>query len=175
MNRIDTFCPNCDEPVTAQIVAREETLPVRGMPTTFDAQVAVCPLCGEDIGDSRIEKGNFEAAYAVYRVENGVIAPEDIKAIRKTLGLSLREFSLFLGFGEQTVAKYETGMLPDELHNNTMRMASTKEGAEMLFSLNGGRLSKASQAKVRKCLGLEDDRPIHHVLHPLAASVPLLL
>ena len=46
------------------------------------------------------------------------------------MGSSSAEFSLFLGFGEQTVAKYEAGTLPDELHSNTMRMASTKEGAE---------------------------------------------
>lgn len=72
------------------------------------------------------------------------------------MGSSSAEFSLFLGFGEQTVAKYEAGTLPDELHSNTMRMASTKEGAEMLFSLNGDRISKASRAKVRKCLGLEE-------------------
>ena len=79
------------------------------------------------------------------------------------------------GFGEQTVAKYEAGTLPDELHSNTMRMASTKEGAEMLFSLNGDRISKASRAKVRKCLGLEEGRPVRLAFHPLAASVPLLL
>ena len=175
MNRIDTFCPICDEPVTAQIVARRETLPVRGVPTTFDAQVAVCPLCGEDIGDSRVEKGNFEVAFAAYRAEHGIVTSEEIKAIRKTLGLSLREFSLFLGFGEQTVTKYEAGTLPDELHSNAMRMASTKEGAEMLLSLNGDRISKASRAKVRKCLGLEDDRPARLAFHPIAASIPLLL
>lgn len=175
MNCIDTFCPTCDEPVRAQIVARRETLPVRGVPTAFDAQVAVCPLCGEDIGDSRVEKGNLEAAFAAYRAQQGIITSEEIRAIRKTLGLSLREFSLFLGFGEQTVAKYETGTLPDELHSNTMRMASTKEGAEMLLSLNGDRISKASRAKVRKCLGLGDDCSVRLALHPIAASVPLLL
>ena len=91
------------------------------------------------------------------------------------MGSSSAEFSLFLGFGEQTVAKYEAGTLPDELHSNTMRMASTKEGAEMLFSLNGDRISKASRAKVRKCLGLEEGRPVRLAFHPLAASVPLLL
>ena len=91
------------------------------------------------------------------------------------MGSSSAEFSLFLGFGEQTVAKYEAGTLPDELHSNTMRMASAKEGAEMLFSLNGDRISKASRAKVRKCLGLEEGRPVRLAFHPLAASVPLLL
>ena len=45
----------------------------------------------------------------------------------------------------------------------------------MLFSLNGDRISKASRAKVRKCLGLEEGRPVRLAFHPLAASVPLLL
>jgi len=54
------------------------------------------------------------------------------------MGSSSAEFSLFLGFGEQTVAKYEAGTLPDELHSNTMRMASTKEGAAGLFGLAAG-------------------------------------
>ncbi len=175
MRTIETFCPLCDEPVVANVEIQEDTLPIRGVPTTFSGPVAVCPLCGETIGDSRVEQENFEAAYAVYRAENGVIAPDEIKAVRKALGLSLREFSVFLGFGEQTVVRYENGTLPDDLHNNTMRMASTREGAQMLFNLNGEKLSKSSQKKVRKCLGLEEDACAGFVLHPLAASVPLLV
>lgn len=68
--------------------------------------VAVCPVCGAAIADARIESDNLATAYAAYRATNHLLSPEEIKAVRRRYGLSLRDFSRFLGFGEQTVARY---------------------------------------------------------------------
>lgn len=65
------------------------------------------------------------------------------------MGLSLREFSKFLGFGEQTTAKYEKGSIPDLLHSNTIRMASNVNGAKLLFQMNGQSLNQSSQQRIR--------------------------
>ncbi len=63
----DTFCPSCDTEVTATVVSRIESLPIRGEDTSYIAEVAVCPICGGDIGDSRIEENNLLRAYDAYR------------------------------------------------------------------------------------------------------------
>lgn len=146
---IETYCIECDEPVTAQLVERGETLPVKGEDVAYTATVAVCPHCGETIADARVESGNIDAAYAAYCKAHGLVTKDEVRNLRQCLGLSLREFSRFLGFGEQTAAKYDKGSVPDLLHSNTMRMAATPKGAEMLLSLNSQSIAPASAAKVR--------------------------
>lgn len=148
MDNIETFCPYCDESVTAPIVMEEESVNVRGENVTYLARIARCPQCGEAIGDSRVEEGNLERAYDAYRVRFAIPSPADIKELRNAYGLSLREFSRFLGFGEQTVARYERGALPDDVHVNTIVQAQSAPGAQMLLDANRERISPTSIAKV---------------------------
>lgn len=147
---IETFCPECDCEVTASIELRAETLPVKGEPTSYDAEIAVCPCCGKAIGDSRIEEGNLRRAYSAYCAAHGVMAPDEVRELRNSYGLSLREFSKFLGFGEQTVARYEAGAIPDDSHNTTLMLASTTLGAASLLSVREGHLSERTAAAVRR-------------------------
>ena len=58
--------------------------------------------------------------------------------------MSLREFSRYLGFGEQTYASYERSAIPDTLHSRMIRLASTPEGARCLIPLAEGSISKKS-------------------------------
>lgn len=140
----DTYCPECDEPVTAKIEDRTETLPVKGEPVEYVAHVLVCPNCGEEIGDSRIEQDNFDAAFGIYCRRHGLVTKGEIIQLRRNIGLSLREFSRYLGFGEQTAARYEMGSVPDALHSNVIRMAANVDGAKMLLEMNGGKMSRSS-------------------------------
>ena len=150
---IKTFCPECDCEVVAQLELRVETLPVKGEQTSYDAEIAICPYCGEVIGDSRIEEGNLRRAYSAYCVAHGLMAPDEVKELRNSYGLSLREFSKFLGFGEQTIARYEAGAIPDDSHNTTLKLASTAEGAASLLSVRGSQLSERTVSAVRRFIG----------------------
>lgn len=66
MCKIDTFCPYCDIEVTAELVQEKETLPVLGKPVEYIATLAICPKCGNAIGDARVEGKNLERAYDKY-------------------------------------------------------------------------------------------------------------
>ena len=118
---LNTYCPECDREVDARLEHKIETLSVKGEQTSYDAEVAVCPCCGEEIGDSRVEEGNLRRAYSAYCAAHGLMAPDEVKELRNSYGLSLREFSKFLGFGEQTIARYEAGAIPDDSHNKIGR------------------------------------------------------
>lgn len=147
---IDTYCPECDREVDARLEQRVEALPVKGELTSYDAEVAICPCCGEAIGDSRIEEGNLRRAYSAYCAAHGLMAPDGVRELRNSYGLSLREFSKFLGFGEQTIARYEAGAIPDDSHNTTLMLASTASGAAALLSVREGQLSERTAAAVRR-------------------------
>jgi putative zinc finger/helix-turn-helix YgiT family protein len=122
---IATFCPYCDEDVTASLKKLHESLTIRNESIAYEAIVAVCPICSSIIADSRIESGNLERAYQAYCTKHNLMSPREIKNLRQSYGLSEREFIRFLGFGEQTIYRYETGSIPDTSHNATLCMAAT--------------------------------------------------
>ena len=74
---LSTYCPSCDTPIEARLVEREETLWVKGRPTSYVGTAAICPLCGEAIGDSHVGDGNLRAAYAAYAASCGSQPPVD--------------------------------------------------------------------------------------------------
>lgn len=142
MKRLATYCPSCDREVDAEVRDVNDTIVVRGDETPYAARVAVCPCCGEVIADSRLESGNLESAYAAYRAAHGIMGPSEIRSTREAYGLSVRDFSRFLGFGEQTVARYESGALPDESHAATLRMSASRLGASALLEARGDELPR---------------------------------
>lgn len=149
MESIRTYCIECDEELVAPIQIISDKIIIKGEPIEYNAKVAVCPNCNEIIADSRLENENLKTAYAKYCDLHNLVKQNEIVELRQAMGLSLREFSKFLGFGEQTAAKYEKGSIPDLLHSNTIRMASNIDGAKLLFQMNGQSLSQASQQKIR--------------------------
>lgn len=174
---VDTYCPECDAEVHACLNMRQAILSVRGEDVAFTETVAACPNCGTIIGDARIEGENLEHAYAVYRSRHGIMSPDEIRSLRTSYGLSLREFSRFLGFGEQTAYRYERGDLPDQAHGNTIRSATTVNGARLLLSQNRARLSNRSIDRIEQCIrameaGAAEDAKLRLVLEDREAAAP---
>lgn len=147
---VDIYCPECDAEVHACLHNLPATLSVRGEEVGYSETVAVCPICGETIGDARVESSNLERAYDAYRRLHGILSPREVRALRDSYSLSLREFSKFLGFGEQTAYRYEHGDLPDQPHNTTMLSAKTIEGARLLLTQNRGKLNDRSVARIEQ-------------------------
>lgn len=147
---IETYCPACDAEVSAAISTGTGHIAVRGEDVEFEERIAICPTCGEEIGDSRIEGGNLDRAYAVYANAHGLVTRDEARALRESYGLSVREFSRFLGFGEQTYARYEAGSLPSNAHSSIIRSAMTAGGATSLLGANRDKLSDKSIVAVCK-------------------------
>ena len=152
MKTFQTYCPNCDDEVKALLKSNKDELLIRDEKVGFDSSVLECPECHQIIADSRIEEGNLQNAYDEYRKGHGLLLPVEIKSIRKGIGLSLREFSRLLNFGEQTIARYESGSIQDSLHDSTIRLASTPEGVQRLFIQNKKNLSDRTKKKVAEYL-----------------------
>lgn len=135
------MCPECLKLVEPSIIEREETIPVRGEDVTVTAKVAVCSACSEDIGTGALDDATFKAAYAVYRSRNELLQPGHIRAIRSKYGLGQKAFARLLGWGDVTLARYETGALQSKSHDTTLRLAENPEHVRDLLRLHGSRLS----------------------------------
>ena len=66
MNNIDTYCPECDEPVSATLEYINDTLIINNKRIDYIAHVAICPICGDIIADARTEGDNLQLAYDIY-------------------------------------------------------------------------------------------------------------
>lgn len=174
---LDTYCPECDAEVHAHLHERPAILSIRGEEIGFDETVAICPKCGTVIGDARIEGANLERAYSTYRSRHGIMAPKAIKELRLSYGLSLREFSKLLGFGEQTAYRYERGDIPDQSHNTIITSALSLEGARHLLAQNGAKLTDKSVDKVKRRIeamaaGASEESRLNAPIDELEADAP---
>lgn len=136
MDEIETFCPECGWHGNMEVIELPATLRVMGEDVSYEKLTAFCPRCNTENGDSRLVGASQKRAYDIYRYSHDIMSPEDLKALRNAYGLSVRQFSRFLGFGDQTEHRYEKGSIPDRVHANTLREAMTPDGAARLLASN---------------------------------------
>ena len=177
IDSLDTYCPECDTNVCSELREQPAKLRVRGDEIDFTETVAICPNCGMEIGDARVEGENLDRAYAIYRARHGIPSPEEIRELREHYGLSLREFSRFLGFGEQTVYRYERGDIPDPTHSLVLEQTKTPQGARQLLAKNRNRLSERSIESIEMALSMPAKelpwaRPLPSKLEGQTADAP---
>ena len=155
MKTIDTFCPECWLSVTAEIENRNESHVVKETEIETVSQIAICPLCGTDIGDSRLEDANIQRAYDLYRKVRGVIFPQEIKELRAKYGISQKSLGVLLGIGEASIVRYEDGSLPSNSNNLLLRSAMNESFMRGVYEQNGSRIPKFQQRKIEAALGYE--------------------
>ncbi len=146
------YCPKCEVERESDVEPRIESYPIRGEEIKIEANVLVCSLCGEDIFDKKLDAMNLQKVYATYRAKHGLLSPDDIREIRERYGLSQRGMSRFLGWGEITLHRYESGGLPDRVHNDLLQMISTHEGMSCYLQERGSNLPYEETAMVKEVL-----------------------
>jgi putative zinc finger/helix-turn-helix YgiT family protein len=109
MNR----CTNCGkmailagpQPVTREVGER-----------TFEGVVKGwhCSACGERHYDGE-ELGAFEAAAAEWLAEHGVRTPEELKFMRKAVGIRAVDLAEWLKVTPETISHWETGKHPPDV------------------------------------------------------------
>ncbi|KAF0250294.1 MAG: putative Xre family transcriptional regulator [bacterium] len=144
------ICDKCDQ-INAnktKVENRLETYPVRGEDTTINAQVRVCLKCNEPVYDEVLDSQNLEIAYDIYRRKHHIITPQEIRALLEKYNLSKRALGLLLGWGEPTVHLYETGRIPDEVHNQVLLLLQDPINTLRMFKKFGERLPHVAHRKL---------------------------
>jgi putative zinc finger/helix-turn-helix YgiT family protein len=127
-------------------------LPVRGEDIAVLARVGVCPECGADLSVEELDDATLVAAFNLYRQKHGLMAPEEMKQLRQRYGLSVRAFSLLLGWGEITAHRYESGSLQDAAHEAALRLAEEPANMRIFLTANGHKLTARQRAGLERHL-----------------------
>lgn len=87
----------------------------------------VCGMCGEAFFMGEQADEYAAALDSGYRRANGLLSPDEIKGIRKRLGMSQEEFQALLGVGKTTVSRWESGrVIQPKAEDNLMRLVDAR-------------------------------------------------
>lgn len=104
-------CPICGGAELTKKIANE-TFEYKGQSTTIPNYVTyVCTSCGEAIVDNVTLKESGKKLKDFQRQVDGLLTGQQIKAIRKKLGLSQEQLADIIGGGLKSVARYESGQV----------------------------------------------------------------
>ena len=69
----------------------------------------ICDSCGEVEIDLASAEILSDRAHALYREKHGLLNPDEIRAVRKSFGVTQREFETIINSGKTTVSRWESG------------------------------------------------------------------
>lgn len=123
------YCHKCGFDVEVKIANVYRVYKVKGEDIEVEDKDTFCTLCGELLFNRDVDSEILERVNNIYRGRHNLLSPDMIKKIRETHGLTQREFSKLLGFGEDTIARYENGAIPSKINNDLIKnfMQNTKK------------------------------------------------
>jgi len=131
---LTTMCPECEVEKEVQYGTKEETLTIRKENIDVISKVFYCPTGNHFFSDMEDDEEKIQFAYREYRKRKNILQPEGIKELRDKYGLSQQDFSLFLGYGAKTIARYETGAIPDDSHSYFMKLMQDTDSFNTHFN-----------------------------------------
>jgi len=131
---------------------------VTGIETTvfrteeYDVPVAFykCSDTGDEFTTPEQSEAWTDNLYGQYRKRHGIPSPDEIRSIRESYGMTLRQITLLLGFGVNQYAQYEKGQVPSESNGKLLRLAMKKENLLTLLKSSENCFGKEEYRMLRK-------------------------
>lgn len=142
-------CPYCMDTKPVKIINLKEVIDVKGSSFTVVSKALECGECRTKFSTKMYPNNAVEEAFNEYRKKFNLLTPYQIKAFRKELKLTQQELSKLLGFGNITISRYESGALQEKSHDNSIRMAMTSAGMQVLVSQFQGGVSTRTLEKIK--------------------------
>ncbi|MBP1917865.1 type II TA system antitoxin MqsA family protein [Youngiibacter multivorans] len=152
-SKLDTDCPICGKVHTIEIKKRHSHAIVKEETVEYEETYYSCPFSdgaeNEYVPAAMMDE-NLLRARDSYRKKRGLLASQEIAAIRSYYGMTQSDFSALLGWGEVTVTRYESKLIQDDTYDMTMRMAYENPFfALSMIEKNRSRFSPGKYEKVR--------------------------
>jgi len=130
-------CPTCDSKASVVRERREMTFGRRHV--VVDDERMICPDCKESFYlPEQLEAVERRAAEQIRRDE-GLLTRDEIRAVRRRLGLTQAQFEQLLGVGPKTVVRWERGSVCQNASaDRLMRLVDAyPANAQFLRTLHG--------------------------------------
>lgn len=104
-----TPCPFCGAEAVRATSATRTTNADDGTRLKYRERLSRCAHCGEEFFTHEQSLAASRSRAGVLRTHEGLLAPEDIRDIRGSYGLSQAQLERMLGLGAKTVVRWERG------------------------------------------------------------------
>lgn len=149
MNSNKLYCMNCGFIENYKNINKIKTYEINGEKITCEVNVKICMVCGEELSGENTIDEELKIFREEYKRRHNLLTSEEIKDIRKKLGMTQKEFANYLGFGEKTITRYELGQIQEVANDNLMRLALSTDTMHMV--LEERVLSKTVERKINDC------------------------
>ncbi len=125
IRKVHMNCPLCDKTHEVEEKKRVACITIKGEEVSYEEHFYFCANADED--ENEFETGsmtnkNLLNARNAYRVKKGLLTSDEIIAIRESYGLSQVDLAKMLGWGEATIARYESKAIQDEAYDTMLRL-----------------------------------------------------
>lgn len=140
------LCLACMENHEVPTVQVTDTEIFKDTTVSFAATYEYCSRADQYLEDEEMIRANSLAMKDAYRQNAGMLTSREIQEIRQQYGVSQKDFSEILGWGQATITRYENHQVQDRAHDDILRKISAdpKWFIEMLHRAQGRITSKAS-------------------------------
>jgi putative zinc finger/helix-turn-helix YgiT family protein len=152
---IKDTCPNCLKTTELEFIKDMEEFSIRGEKIKVPVEYYRCLQCGEDFDDPKSDYDPLDVAYKEYRRHHSMMQPEKIRELRRRYGLTQKDMSRLLGWGEVTLSRYENGALQDDTHDTILKLISEPLNLLNLVNQKGDFLSDDRKKKLISLLESE--------------------
>lgn len=130
------------------LVEERRTVPVGDRAVEIVDTFYRCTGCDEAFYTFEMADESLRRGVAALRAEDGLLAPEEIAALRDRWGLSQAAMERLIGAGAKTVVRWERGtVVQNRTADTLLRVLSANPSAvEWLAAERGVRLKRASRA-----------------------------
>ena len=126
LNRIikeeKVFCLECGQEHSVKLYQGKTACIIRDEKIEYEESYYVCEEAKERFETIELISLNLLAARDAYRKIHNLLQSKEIKNIRDKFKITQEEFSILLGFGAKTIARYETKQIQDVSNDCLMRL-----------------------------------------------------
>lgn len=152
-DRVVYYCPQCDQDVETRVEERREVYSVRGEDFQIDCAVRICNVCNTTLFDESLDEITLQRVYDLYRAKHNLLSAQEICEVREKYGLSQRGIARLLNWSPTTIARYETGTLPDPAHMATLLMVrDNTEYARQLYGRAKDKMGRLDRNRLEATL-----------------------
>lgn len=151
LNSEKKLCLICMQEHDVQTVMIQEENEFKGERVNFDAIYEYCENEDQLLETEELQRRNDISFKDAYRSAVGLLTSKDIASIRAALNINQKDFSMVLGCGQATIARYESHQVQDCAYNNILRrIQQDPEWFVQLLEQSKEKLTPASYEKALK-------------------------
>ncbi len=161
IKRLKMECPVCEHERNVVYGETKESLKIRGEEIDVTSKIHYCPKGDHYFYAPEDEEAKFQTAYDEYRKRKNFLQPNEIKQLRERYGLSQRNFTRLLDWGEVTIHRYESGAIQDDVHNDLLMLIKDFDNFKKYFESKKDRIDPDLARKINnKIKEIEENQQI---------------